>query len=180
MAHVVAMLPVHLVKRLLLSTLFSMGVFTVTLPHLTFKPYTNTLQMAATIVNSYFSIHSRHSAIWVRWYVREPSAAMLTATLPLLWPLGQMVCKLCGIYSFTSFEPPEFPDYPTQKELGRDRPKKQQKKESRWDRFVAGNRAPIGDMIIAKPNPTMAAWGDVGFMPDRSPESNKDPWKDLV
>ena len=134
--------------------------------------------MIATIFSNYYSAVSPYSDVRVRWYIRDPLATVLTANLPLLWPLTQMIFKLCGGYSRTRTSPPNFPSYPRQSELRK--PKRQKKKTSGWTRHLHRERAPLSDMVIQKPNPTLAPWPKDGAVSHGYREVAKDPWEGFV
>ncbi|KAI8930887.1 hypothetical protein NX059_011902 [Plenodomus lindquistii] len=58
-------------RKLILCGIFSLGIFVV----------------AASILNSYYSFKNPYNGVWIYWYMRESSTAILVANLPFTWTI---------------------------------------------------------------------------------------------
>lgn len=74
-------------RKLILCGIFSLGVFVI----------------AASVMNSYSSFKNPYRQIWIYWYVRESSTAILVANLPFTWTILR---KFFELGDFDTNSPP--------------------------------------------------------------------------
>lgn len=70
-------------KKLLMTLPFSLGVFT----------------MVCAVLSKVVSFRNPYSSVWVFWYCREASTAMIVSNLPYTWGLVRRVFKLRAFFS---------------------------------------------------------------------------------
>ncbi|KAG4031317.1 hypothetical protein MFRU_009g01040 [Monilinia fructicola] len=69
-------------KKILLISVFSLGIFAIT----------------SAVANKYFSFENPFDVMWTYWYIREASTVMYVANIPMCWPLAR---KLFGLRSWS-------------------------------------------------------------------------------
>ncbi|KAL1792877.1 hypothetical protein ACET3X_009384 [Alternaria dauci] len=74
-------------RKIILCGIFSLGLFVV----------------AASIMNSYYSLSNPYKPTWIDWYVRETSTAILVANLPFTWTILR---ELFELGNFDEANPP--------------------------------------------------------------------------
>ena len=65
-------------RKITLSAMFSLGIFVI----------------LCAVLNKYYSFTDPFGILWVYWYVREGSTALLVANLPFLWGLIRRILRL--------------------------------------------------------------------------------------
>ncbi|RAR11194.1 ribose-phosphate pyrophosphokinase [Stemphylium lycopersici] len=65
-------------RKIILCGIFSLGLFVV----------------AASVMNTYYSLSKPYNSTWIYWYVRESSTAILVANLPFTWTILREIFEL--------------------------------------------------------------------------------------